>query len=758
MKNITKQTIALFLMTLIISCHKSEIPSEPTKIDPPKGLSWSPKTPTPDKPLEIYFNADEKLPLYNYKGNVYAHIGIVDGGNWNNVPAEWNENIDKCKMQKIKGNIWKLTLQPTIRKWFKTSESQVIPQIGLVIRGEDGSKKGIEKDSFIPIKDPKIQTEKVDNQPLPSQYHYGINVENSSVTLVLYDKDKNGKHYDNAYVLGSFNDWKKSSKYLMKRDESKGVWWLTINDLDPNKEYSFQYYLIGFGKTLKIADPYSEKVLTPDDKYISQGTYPNLTYPKGANGIVTAFKINKTPYQWKNNSFAIPEKKDLIIYEVLIRDFSETGNIKGLMQNLDYITSLGVNAIELMPVQEFDGNDSWGYNPCFYFALDKAYGTPNDYKKFIDECHKRGVAVIFDVVYNHTTALSPLAKLYWDNSNNRPADNNPWLNTKAPHPYSVFEDFNHKSNLTQNFIKRNLKFLLEEYKIDGFRFDLSKGFTQNHSTEATAGNYDRDRVEILSSYYDAIASVNPNAYVILEHFADHKEEKELAQKGCMLWRNMNHNFAQSAMGYANESSFKGLDAISNAMPLGAYIGYMESHDEERIPFKQKKYGVSQVKQNKEVATNRLIANASFFFLNRNAKMIWQFEELGYDISIDEGGRTGKKTSYLSKKDEPTRAKLYKAYQKLIQFRLKNKDLFTSTVPFEWEVSEENWNNLRTIKITKGAKKVIVLGNFDPQNAKSYNIESDTWKDILTDKKSNGGTLTIEPNEVKVLVNFTPVMF
>lgn len=83
-----------------------------------------------------------------------------------------------------------------------------------------------------------------------------------------------------------------------------------------------------------------------------------------------------------------------MIYELLLRDFTETGDLNGAYQKLDYLEKLGVTAIELMPVQEFDGNDSWGYNPCFYFALDKAYGTPEMYKKFIDACHARGIAVL----------------------------------------------------------------------------------------------------------------------------------------------------------------------------------------------------------------------------------------------------------------------------------------------------------------------------------------------------------------------------
>ena len=239
---------------------------------------------------------------------------------------------------------------------------------------------------------------------------------------------------------------------------------------------------------------------------------------------------------------------------MLLRDFTDAGDLKGAMDKLDYLESLGVNAIELMPVQEFDGNDSWGYNPAFFFAMDKAYGTDQMYKEFIDECHRRGIAVILDVVYNHATGANPFARMWWNSSNNKTAANNPFFNVDAPHPYSVFHDFNHDAQIdgkyiVRDFVKRNLVFLLEEYKIDGFRFDLTKGFTQKQSTESNASNYDASRVAILKEYNEAIKAIKPEAYVILEHFTDDREETELSNEGMMVWRNMNLQYGQAAMGF-----------------------------------------------------------------------------------------------------------------------------------------------------------------------------------------------------------------
>src|SRR5690554_7605996 len=108
----------------------------------------------------------------------------------------------------------------------------------------------------------------------------------------------------------------------------------------------------------------------------------------------------------------MPEVDKLVVYELLIRYFTNNGDIKTVTDTLDYLQRLGVNAIELMPFNEFEGNDSWGYNPSFYFAADKAYGTLNDYKEFVDECHARGIAVLMDMVLNHSYGQSAFAQMY----------------------------------------------------------------------------------------------------------------------------------------------------------------------------------------------------------------------------------------------------------------------------------------------------------------------------------------------------------
>lgn len=734
-----------------------------------EGLTWSPENPDADSELTINFKAPVKSKLYGYTGDVYIHTGVITEGVWAFVPAEWNENIAKCKMTKKEDNCWSISLTPSIREWFASGET-AINKLGIVIRSSDGSKKGIEEDSFIEVTDNKyiaFQPAPIIEQTMPAGTVEGINISSgSSVTFAFYDKDKNGNHKDFAYILGDFNNWTLTNDGTsqMYRDNSAGCWWITVENLDPAKEYRFQYYTgTKDGDVIRLADAYSEKILDPDnDKYIPESTYPSseMVYPEKGIGIVSTFKINKDEYSWQNNDFKIKDMDNLLIYELHLRDFTSTSDLNGAMSKLDYLEGLGINAIELMPVQEFDGNDSWGYNPCFFFAMDKAYGTKEMYKRFIDECHNRGIAVLFDVVYNHATGAHPFAKLYWDSKNNKTAAENPWFNVDAPHPYSVFHDFNHESELVKTFVKRNLKFLLDEYKIDGFRFDLTKGFTQRQCNESNASDYDENRIAVLKDYYDAIHEANENAVVILEHFCCDKEEKELADYGLKLWRNGNNAYCQSGMGWQDDSGFEGIYTGTNDMKFGGYVSFMESHDEERTAFKAKEYGNGDLKTNLANRMKSMATNTAFFLTVPGPKMIWQFGEMGYDVSIEENGRTGRKPLHWEYLNDQYRKKLTETYTMILKLRNELPQLFSSDATFRWEVSESYWEGCRNISIESiDGKKLFIVGNFTTEEQTSSAQVPSGWSGyfnfISAEQVSNiaGTQPTVAPHDFVIYSNF-----
>lgn len=541
-------------------------------------------------------------------------------------------------------------------------------------------------------------------EALPANMIEGINyTSDTSVTLVLQAPYKNY-----AFAVGDFTGWLAREKGYMKVTPDAERYWVEIKGLQPHKEYRFQYLV---DTSLYIADPYADKVLDPsNDQYIGLITYPNLIkYPRDtASGIVSVLQTAQSSYNWKTTAFQPPQKNKLVIYELLIRDFTSWHDFKTLTDTLDYLSNLGINAIELMPVCEFEGNLSWGYNPSFYFAPDKYYGPKDSFKSFVDSCHSRGIAVIMDIVLNHCFGQSPFVQLYLDHY---ATDEiimklpNPWFNAQSPNPvYKWGADFNHESLSTQKLVDRILAYWMTEYKIDGFRFDFSKGFT---NTPGDGGAYDASRIAILKRIADKMWTVNPNAFVILEHFAANTEEKILAEYGMMLWGNMNYNYTEAAMGYT--SDLTGATSLSRGWNVPNLVAYMESHDEERMMYKTLKFGASTGNYNTKDLTTALkrMELATIFFLSvPGPKMIWQFGELDYDISIDSGGRTGVKPLKWDYFTQTDRYRLYLIYKIMNQLR-KTQDVF-STNDYSYTLSTPQ----KRLQLNSSGMKVNILGNFD----------------------------------------------
>ncbi|SEO93282.1 1,4-alpha-glucan branching enzyme [Mucilaginibacter gossypiicola] len=592
---------------------------------------------------------------------------------------------------------------------------------------------------------------------LPAGAKDGVTFINSgkSVIFNLYAPGKKS-----VSVIGDFNGWDANdTKAVMNNTPDGKRWWVQIDNIDPATEYGYQFYI---DKSLKVADPYTEKVLDPDnDSYISSDTYPNLKkYPTGkTTGNVSVFQANQSAYSWKNTSFTRPDKKNLVVYELLVRDFIDAHNYQTLTDTLKYLSNLGVNAIELMPINEFEGNLSWGYNPSFYFAPDKYYGTKNALKAFIDECHSRGIAVIQDIVLNHSFGQSPMVQMYFNTTAGKPSADNPWYNVDPTHPYNVGYQFNHESADTKYFVKNVLKFWMTEYKIDGFRFDLSKGFTQvNYGTSDAAvgpwGQYDASRVAIWKDYNNYIKSIdNNNFYVILEHFAANQEEKELAGEGMMLWNNLNYNANEATMGWLTNSNFQGLfyDQHTFTQPYNL-VSYFESHDEERLQFKNESYGNSYNGYNvkdKNTGLAREEMAAAFLFAVPGPKMLWQFGELGYDVSIDQGGRTSNKPIYWNYNTDLNRRHLYGVYAKMIKMKEKNA-VFAST-NYTYDLA----GAIKTIQLKDASANVEVVGNFDVvQQTGSISFPTiGTWYDNISKTNLSVTSLpysmTLQPGEYHV---------
>lgn len=603
---------------------------------------------------------------------------------------------------------------------------------------------------------------------LPADMRPGINYhadDPTKVTLVLQAPYK-----QEAYVLGDFNDWTYSTAWQMKRDGE--YFWLTLTGLTPGQEYAYQYVVDG---DTRIADPYTEKVLDPwNDQYITAETYPDLkSYPEKASGIVSVFQTGQEPYEWQVTDFKRPDTQDLIIYELHLRDFTDKGTYRAALEKVPYLKELGINAIELMPVNEFEGNDSWGYNPSFYFAVDKAYGTSDDLKRFVDECHSQGIAVIIDMVLNHSFGQSPLLELYEDEKGN-PLMTNPWYNVKSNIENPGLQwgaDFNHESFYTRAFVDRVNAYWLTEFRIDGIRYDFTKGFSNTHhpmNGDEWASSYDAGRIYNLTRMKEEIDKVSPGAYAICEHLTDEAEEKALGDSGLMMWRNMNPQYMQVAMGWQENSDLNKLyDWGISGMPTNSLVGYMESHDEERLAYNAKEYGIDAVKANLTNRTRQLAVCTAFFLTVPGPKMIWQFGELGYDISINENGRTGRKPRHWEYYDDADRKYLFDVYSKLLYLRNQHPELFrargdfSNGYGFKWNVDKGSWSGGRLIRSKALDKEMVIIGNFCGAEASCYGEFGNTgwWYDYMSGDSiqvtSTTQNVTLPAHEFRLYLNFKP---
>ncbi len=579
---------------------------------------------------------------------------------------------------------------------------------------------------------------------LPDGIYDGINyVDDSTVILCLQAPGKK-----NVFAIGDFSNWEILPEYYMNKTADGERFWLEISSLIPAKEYIYQYLVDG---KIRISDPYCDKISDPwNDKYIPTSVYPAmLIYPSGkTTGIASVLQTAQEPFAWQIEQFSPPLREKLVIYELLIRDFTTKHTYQSVIDTLNYLVKLGVNAIELMPVMEFEGNSSWGYNPMTYFAPDKYYGPKNDLKKLIDECHKRGIAVILDIVLNHAYGNNPLVKLYWDDVKQIPAADNPWFNQTSPNPsYSWGYDFNHESPYTKQFVYRVTRYWLTEYKADGFRFDFSKGFT-NKPGDGWA--YDATRIAILKNYTDSIWSVNPQAYVILEHFTDNLEEKILANYGMLLWGNLNGAYCDASMGYTSSSDFSSIDYQRRGWNNPHVVGYMESHDEERLMYKNLTWGVSTNPdydiKDMTIALERAALAATFFIPVPGPKMIWQFGELGYDYSIDYNGRVGEKPVRWDYYTDWRRHYLYEVYSAL--HYLKNNYPVFNTTDYSYKLNGVD----RRIILRHSDMDVVITGNFDV-NAKDIVpgfTRDGKWYEFFSgdslEVQNLTATITFEPGE------------
>ncbi|MEC8702392.1 MAG: alpha-amylase family glycosyl hydrolase [Bacteroidota bacterium] len=601
-----------------------------------------------------------------------------------------------------------------------------------------------------------------ENIPYDNLYD-GLNFTENSVVLVF---NAPGKEFVN--IVGSFNQWEISNEFLMKYDDDRNRFWLEITGLDKKAYHSYQYLVDG---SIYVADPYSPIILDSyNDSFVCRteqcGFSAFPTYPKDNKHAATMFKIDDS-FIWEDANFTPPDKENLVIYELLLRDFHQERSYQSVIDKLDYLQELGINAIELMPINEFDGNDSWGYNPSFHMALDKEYGSPVKFKELVNECHKRGIAVIVDVVYNHATGQNSYFRM-WNTSSDSydgiPTLQNPFfqLSPVSESYLNYFNDINHESSYVRDYMERINRFLIDEYHIDGFRFDLTKGMTN----EVIAENYSTKRINYLKGIADDIWDHDPDSYVIFEHFQN-SEERVFSDYGIMSWGEENYQYNEATMGYP--SDFNGISHKGRGFPNPTLVGFMESHDKERLMYKNITYGNSSEDydiKNFDTALDRMKAAGALFLTVPGPKMIWQFGELGFENSINtcedgtvsESCKLSKKKSAfeLGMQNDSRRIKLFNVWSRIL--KLRNSESIFKTNNFTTTFSSDLKYMILNDDSSENIKKVIVIANFGTQtkevngiilpNGEWYNIYANNSKITISDQNK----LSLSPGQFIILAD------
>ena len=691
----------------------------------------------------------------------YAHTGYCTADkDWQGVVGGAWRSASAPQLTKV-GDKWQLEIN-NMFDFYKIPAGTKVTALAFVFHdGPGGSKEGKTAsggDIFIFMGEDNSQSDPWDavsgltptEKTRPSGVDQGIyyGEDGTSVTLCTYAASKSAPA-KRVFLIGDMTNWKLDAAHQLYKDGN--YFWITLTGLEAGKEYRFQYAIErSDGMKKQISDLFSEKVIHPDDKYEPKSVDPTLIdYPKrGADGgYVTVIQTKKPAYAWSDATlnFKRPNKNNLIIYELWVYDYTSSRTLEGVRQRLDYLQQLGVNAIELMPVCEFDGNYNWGYSPNHYFAPDRAYGSETKLKQFIDECHQHGMAVILDMVFNHATGLNPMNKLYPYGDDLK---NNPWFNVSAPHSDNVYEDWNHGFEPAHKMFIRALQFWLKEYKVDGYRLDLSHGLCSDQAN-TSVGN--------LKDYYaKGVKAISSDAYMICEHWGSNmgSERPQLINEGMMCWQNTNNAYMQTAMGWLKDG-----DSFTDANKDG-YISYCESHDEERMQYKCKKYGNGAIKTDEATRLGRVAENVAFNVLLDGSHMIWQFEEIGYDFSINSdtdhpeaGDKSGDDKYRCNKKSRPepigyfrdaNRVAAYTKSAQAIQLRTK---LMPSV--FEGNPTASSIGSGKELRTIQWGSDVFVAGNFAPSGSQTVTLPSGAWYDYYAGGTSASGNVTLQAGEVKI---------
>lgn len=547
---------------------------------------------------------------------------------------------------------------------------------------------------------------------------------------------------DEVALISSWNNWQRQP--MEKGDDG---WWRISPQLpDGNHFYKFSVKSQSWfakDKWFDVFDPYALSITDDNDE-----------------NTVLRVKDGKRlwiEYAWKHDDRPLPTNDQLIFYELHVGDFSgglgdngsvrARGRFRGVIEKLDYLLEMGINALELMPVKEFPGK-SWGYNLRSLFAVDSGYGSPEELCELVDECHGRGIRVIIDGVYNHADADCPWARIdyeYWFYKENPDPKNMQW----GPKYNYGFFDEKLKIFPARKYVIESISTWMERFHIDGFRFDATRAI----------GNFQIMR-EFTDTAFKKIEGRKP-FITIAEHVP---EDPAIAgyPKGPMVaaWHD---GFAKELQAISMEHEQEGeqprdLDALERRMnpATNGYgsgncvVNYVASHDHERI--------LRQIAEKSkifdEAAFRRVKLATALVMTSPGLPLIWMGQEFGATNPktlepqpIDWALLQNKNNKDLQQYTAAL-IKLRRATPALCgdEFQVVLKDKDRCLFAFK------RWNGAGGFAVIAANLRDVPAGEFVVANA---GLGDGAWHEHLFnyDTQVSGGTLkdTLGPSEVKIFV-------
>ena len=539
---------------------------------------------------------------------------------------------------------------------------------------------------------------------------------------------------------------------VLKKDPTKEFsWWIKL-DL-PNGRYDYEYLLLD---GTRLPDPYSRRIVDGRTRI-----------EVGPGGVSTADDFN-----WESEELYVRPKLDnLIIYELHVDDFAAKGNGLGkfddVVDKLDYFQDLGINAIELMPITTIGGAHSWGYDISNHLSLNERYGSPYELKSLVDQAHMRGIAVILDQVWNHVRAEGALYQIQKNYDLNPYLK--PWTQTNLNENQESWgmEDLDHFNLKTVEYVNNVNNIFLDEYKIDGFRFDAGRyiGWDLNQSELGLNAwtdelyEHDNDVIQIIE--YLPSDPWLTNALNISSSWHDSFHDRLKLDA---------HNQYNSTTDLMRQVI--GLHEYSNvSIPYQSRtqaIKYMISHDEQSLLQEMVVFDNYTMME----ALERDKFYASILFTSLGTPMLWQGQEFGFKSGwTDENGDGNyddEKLSYRpldwSVLETVDGQSHFNHYQKLIHLRKSNPSLSKGTFYdlFRYNNQGVIVYGYKDERVDGNDDQIVVIANFSNSNQTIYNVpflSSGDWYSFFEDQADiftsdgNYGEFQIDAKTAVIFTNF-----